>query len=223
MRVLLAEDDLVLGKLIQYMLRKQGILTDWVQRGDTAYQQALENEYDIVILDWMMPVETGISVCHRLRMAGYQPAILLLTARDAVEDRVTGLDVGADDYLVKPFEKMELLARLRALMRRTQNKLQQDIIQLGQFTLNRTLEMLSEDAVEINLSPREFQLLDLLVQNKGSVVPREVIFDRVWGRESEVGLNCIDFYIKSLRKKMNLSKEKPLIHTVRGVGYKLEE
>ncbi|SEJ21313.1 DNA-binding response regulator, OmpR family, contains REC and winged-helix (wHTH) domain [Propionispira arboris] len=223
MRVLLAEDDLVLGKLIQYMLRKQGILTDWVQRGDAAYQQALENEYDIVILDWMMPVETGISVCRRLRMVGYQPAILLLTARDAVEDRVTGLDVGADDYLVKPFEKMELLARLRALMRRTQNKLQQDIIQLGQFTLNRTLEMLLEDAVEINLSPREFQLLDLLVQNKGSVVPREVIFDRVWGRESEVGLNCIDFYIKSLRKKMNLSKEKPLIHTVRGVGYKLEE
>jgi DNA-binding response OmpR family regulator len=223
MRVLLAEDDLILGKLIQYMLKKQGILTDWVQSGDAAYRQALENEYDIVILDWMMPVETGVSVCRRLRMAGYQPAILLLTARDAVEDRVTGLDVGADDYLVKPFEKMELLARLRALMRRTQKKLQQDIIQLGQFRLNRTLEILLEDTTEINLSPREFQLLDLLVQNKGSVVPREVIFDRVWGRESEVGLNCIDFYIKSLRKKMNLSKEQPLIHTVRGVGYKLEE
>lgn len=223
MKVLLAEDDLILGKLIQYMLNKQGILTDWVQSGDEAYRQALDNKYDIVILDWMMPVETGVDVCRRLRMAGYQPAILLLTARDAVEDRVTGLDVGADDYLVKPFEKMELLARLRALMRRTQKKLQQDLIQIGQFTLNRTLAVLLEGAVEINLSPREFQLLDLLLQNKGSVVPRDVIFDRVWGRESEVGLNCIDFYIKSLRKKMNLSKAEPLIHTVRGVGYKLEE
>jgi len=170
----------------------------------------------------MMPTESGISACRRLRAAGYEKAILILTARDAVEDRVAGLDAGADDYLVKPFEFEELLARLRALGRRTNQKIQQEILRIGQFTLNRTAKVLSKNEQEIQLSPREFQIFDLLAQNLGLVVPRDVILDRIWGLESEVSSNNIDSYVKLLRKKLDLGEDKTMIHTIRGVGYKLE-
>jgi len=222
MRVLLAEDDKRLGNLIKYMLEQNKITVEWVVSGDMAYEYAVYDEYDILILDWMMPTESGISACRRLRAAGYEKAILILTARDAVEDRVTGLDAGADDYLVKPFEFEELLARLRALGRRTNQKIQQEILQVGQFTLNRTAKVLSKNEQEIQLSPREFQIFDLLAQNLGMVVPRDVILDRIWGLESEVSSNNIDSYVKLLRKKLDLGEDKTMIHTIRGVGYKLE-
>ena len=222
MRVLLAEDDKRLGNLIKYMLEQNKITVEWVVSGDMAYEYAVYDEYDILILDWMMPTESGISACRRLRAAGYEKAILILTARDAVEDRVAGLDAGADDYLVKPFEFEELLARLRALGRRTNQKIQQEILQVGQFTLNRTAKVLSKNEQEIQLSPREFQIFDLLAQNLGMVVPRDVILDRIWGLESEVSSNNIDSYVKLLRKKLDLGADKTMIHTIRGVGYKLE-
>jgi len=222
MRVLLAEDDKRLGNLIKYMLEQNKITVEWVVSGDMAYEYAVYDEYDILILDWMMPTESGISACRRLRAAGYEKAILILTARDAVEDRVAGLDAGADDYLVKPFEFEELLARLRALGRRTNQKIQQEILQVGQFTLNRTAKVLSKNEQEIQLSPREFQIFDLLAQNLGMVVPRDVILDRIWGLESEVSSNNIDSYVKLLRKKLDLGEDKTMIHTIRGVGYKLE-
>ncbi|MBQ3853938.1 MAG: response regulator transcription factor, partial [Anaerovibrio sp.] len=151
-----------------------------------------------------------------------QKAILLLTARDAVEDRVTGLDAGADDYLVKPFEFSELMARLRALSRRSSQKIQQDIVELGGFTLDRTSKLLMKGKQEIQLSPREFQIFDLLVQNMGIVVPREIILDRIWGIESDVSSNNIDSYVKLIRKKLDLADGKIMINTIRGVGYKLE-
>lgn len=223
MRVLLAEDDQRLGKLIQFMMEKNEIQVDWVESGDMAYEYAMYDAYDIVVLDWMMPIESGLSACKRLRDSGYQQAILLLTARDAVEDRVMGLDMGADDYLVKPFEFSELMARLRALARRTERKIQQDTIPVGAFTLNRTRKALKKGEQEIQLSPREFQIFDLLAQNIGNTVPREVILDRIWGLESEVSSNNIDSYVKLLRKKMGLGEGTMTIHTVRGVGYKLEE
>jgi len=222
MRVLLAEDDKRLGNLIKYMLEQNKITVEWVVSGDMAYEYAVYDEYDILILDWMMPTESGISACRRLRASGYEKAILILTARDAVEDRVAGLDAGADDYLVKPFEFEELLARLRALGRRTNQKIQQEILRIGQFTLNRTAKVLSKNEQEIQLSPREFQIFDLLAQNLGMVVPRDVILDRIWGLESEVSSNNIDSYVKLLRKKLDLGEDKTMIHTIRGVGYKLE-
>lgn len=222
MRVLLAEDDQKLGKLVQYMLEQNQIQVDWVTSGDMAYEYAMYDTYDILILDWMMPIETGISACRRLRATGYQQAILMLTARDGVEDRVKGLDTGADDYLVKPFEFAELLARLRALGRRTDQRIQQDIVEFGDFTLNRTNKVVTKHQEEIQLSPREFQIFDLLVQNIGNVVPRDVILDRIWGLESEVSSNNIDSYVKILRKKLELNEGDILIHTIRGVGYKLE-
>jgi len=222
MRVLLAEDDKKLGNLLKYMLEKNEIAAEWVTAGDMAYEYAIYDEYDILVLDWMMPVESGIAVCRRLRESGYQKAILLLTARDAVEDRVSGLDAGADDYLVKPFEFAELLARLRALGRRTNQKIQQEVIHIGEFILNRTAKEVHKDGQVIQLSPREFQIFDLLVQNAGIVVPRDVILDRIWGLESEVSSNNIDSYVKLLRKKIDPGTGEPIIHTIRGVGYKLE-
>ena len=222
MRVLLAEDDLKLGKLIQYMLEQNDISAEWVKDGEQAYDYAMYNDYDVVVLDWMMPKMSGVEVCRKLRGAEYQSAILLLTARDSVEDRVAGLDAGADDYLVKPFEFSELLARLRALNRRSNHKIQLDVVELGDFTLDRTSKVLRQKNQVIQLSPREFQIFDLLVQNIGIVVPRDIILDRIWGLESEVSSNNIDSYVKLLRKKLESADGQLLISTIRGVGYKLE-
>lgn len=222
MRVLLAEDDMKLGKLTQYMLEQNEISVEWITTGDMIYEYAMYEEYDVLILDWMMPKETGVDACRRLRAAGYQRAILLLTARDAVEDRVTGLDAGADDYLVKPFEFSELMARLRALSRRSSQQIQQDVMQVGEFFLDRTSMLLKYKNQEIQLSPREFQIFDLLVQNKGIVVPRDTILDRIWGLESDVSSNNIDSYVKLLRKKLEQAEGRIAINTIRGVGYKLE-
>lgn len=222
MKVLLAEDDLKLGKLTQYMLEQNGIATEWVTTGDAIYDYAMYEEYDVLVLDWMMPKMSGVDACKKLRSDGYQRAILLLTARDSIEDRVTGLDAGADDYLVKPFEFAELMARLRALGRRSSQKIQQDMMDLGDFTLDRTSKVLKKGEQVIQLSPREFQIFDLLVQNMGIVVPRDIILDRIWGLESEVSSNNIDSYVKLLRKKLESADGQMIISTIRGVGYKLE-
>ena len=222
MRVLLAEDDKRLGKLIKYMLEQNQIQVEWVTDGSDIYDYAKFTDYDILVLDWMMPGESGVDACRRLRKDGYERAILMLTARDSDEDRVTGLDAGADDYLVKPFEFAELLARLRALGRRSTQKIQQDIVEVGGFTLNRTAKVLKKNDQVIQLSPREFQIFDLLAQNLGIVVPRDIILDRIWGLEADVSSNNIDSYMKILRKKLDVGDGKNLIKTVRGVGYKLE-
>ena len=222
MHVLLAEDDMKLGKLIKYMLEQNGISTEWVTTGDMIYDYAMYEDYDVLVLDWMMPKMSGVDACKKLRSDGYQRAILLLTARDSIEDRVTGLDAGADDYLVKPFEFAELMARLRALGRRSSQKIQQDMMDLGDFIRDRTSKVLKKGEQVIQLSPREFQIFDLLVQNMGIVVPRDIILDRIWGLESEVSSNNIDSYVKLLRKKLESADGQMIISTIRGVGYKRE-
>ncbi|ARA97889.1 MULTISPECIES: response regulator transcription factor [Geobacillus] len=220
MKVLLAEDDLHLGELIVHLLKKKGIdHIDWVQEGEDAYDYAMAEFYDVVVLDWMLPNGDGVDICRRLRQNGYTGAILILTAKDAVQDRVTGLEAGADDYLVKPFEIDELVARLKALARRTFVPLQEETVTFHGFTLNRTSHTLHRNNEEISLTPREFQLLDLLVQNQGQVVPRETILDRVWGWDADVSMKTIDATIKLLRKKL----KDDVIQTVRGVGYKIDK
>ena len=221
-RVLLAEDDSKLGKLISYMLMQNRVQVEWIQNGGDIFEYAMYAEYDILILDWMMPNVSGIEACRQLRDAGYERAILMLTAKDSVEDRVTGLDAGADDYLVKPFEFDELLARIRALSRRSTQRIQQEILEVGEFTLNRTTKVLKKKNQIIQLSPREFQLLDLLSQNLGVVVPREIILDRIWGSDRDITSNNIDSYMKILRKKLNDVDGSITIKTVRGIGYRLE-
>ncbi len=222
MRILLAEDDKRLGNLIQYMLEQNKFSVEWVTNGTDIYEYAMYSDYDVLILDWMMPGENGIDACRRLRDNGYEKAILMLTAKDSIEDRVTGLDAGADDYLVKPFEFAELLARLRALGRRSTQKIQQEVVEIGDFSLNRTTKVLKKNDQVIQLSPREFQIFDLLAQNLGVVVPRDIILDRIWGLERDITSNNIDSYMKILRKKLQEVDGNISIKTVRGIGYRLE-
>ncbi|MBZ5752407.1 response regulator transcription factor [Metabacillus rhizolycopersici] len=223
MNILLAEDDVTLGELIVYMLKKKaGYKVEWVMEGEDAYYYATNSHYDVLVLDWMMPNRDGVEVCRHLRKQGYSGAILMLTAKDSVQDRIVGLDSGADDYLVKPFEIGELLARLRALSRRNYAPILEEEIRIQDLVLNRMSHMVRLENEEIQLSPREFQLLDLLVQNKGQVMPREVILDRIWGYDSEVAPKAIDATVKLIRKKLKSFGKQDLLKSIRGVGYKFE-
>ncbi len=222
MNILLAEDDARLGRLIKHMLESEQHHVCWVSAGNEALTAATDGNFDVLVLDWMMPVLSGIDVCRKLREDGYVRPILMLTARDALNDRIAGLDSGADDYLVKPFEFGELFARLRALSRRGEAPLKEDLVEMGTWTLDRIHRVLNREGADVQLSAREFQLLDLLAQNKGRVVPREVLLDRIWGLGSEVSENTLDAYIRLLRKKIDQPGDCPLISTVRGVGYKVD-
>lgn len=222
MKVLLAEDDAKLGKLIKHMLEKYGVKVDWVLNGDMALAYALYDPYDVVILDWTMPGQTGVAVCDQLRKRGYHGAILMLTAKDAIDDRVLGLDTGADDYFVKPFEFAELFARLRALARRSKMGLEEDILQVGNLVFNGLTHCVRRGDTEVQLTSREFQLLDLMVRNQDRVIPREIILERIWGLEVEVSSNNLDAYVRLLRKKLIPFEGVVIIQTVRGIGYKLE-
>ena len=222
MKVLLAEDDVRLGRLVKHMLETEQHQVQWVVRGDEALAAATDGGFDVLVLDWMMPELSGVELCRRLREDGYTRPILMLTARDALNDRIAGLDSGADDYLVKPFEFGELFARLRALSRRGETPLKEDLMEMGNWVLDRNLRVLRREDVEVQLSAREFQQLDLLAQNKGRVLTREMLLDRVWGLGSEVSENTLDAYIRLLRKKLDQPGDRPMITTVRGVGYKVE-
>jgi len=223
MNILLAEDDEKLGELIRYMVKKKaGYQVEWVKEGEDAYFYSISSHYDVLILDWMMPNGSGVDVCRRLRKEGYSGAILMLTAKDAVEDRIAGLDSGADDYLIKPFEIDELLARLRALTRRNFAPIVEDEIRYHDLVLSRVSQVLRWGEEEIQLSPREFQLMDLLLQNRGQVLPRELILERIWGFEADVSLKTIDATVKLLRKKLDSIGKYDLLQSIRGVGYKIE-
>lgn len=222
LRILLAEDDKRLAKSIKYMLEQKHVNVDWVISGDMAYEYAMYDEYDVVILDWIMPIENGINTCKRLREDGYQKAIIMLTVRDDVNDRVAGLNTGADDALVKPFEFVELFARLKSLARRNSNKLQQDMLVAGDLLLNRSNKMIEKDGIEVQLSPREFEILDFFVQNRGNVLSRDILLNRIWGMEEAVSSNNIDTYIRFLRKKINFCNSTVTIQNIRGIGFKFE-
>jgi DNA-binding response OmpR family regulator len=223
MNVLLAEDDDRLGDLMVYMLKKKGNCNvEWVKEGDDAFYYATSAHYDVIIMDWMMPNGDGVDICRRLRKLGYSGAILMLTAKDTVQDRIEGLDSGADDYLVKPFEIDELMARLRALSRRNFAPIVENETEINGLVLNRASHSVKFGEAEIQFSPREFQLLDLLVQNKGQVLPRELIYERVWGLDTEVTMKTIDATVKLLRKKLSLINKQDKLQSIRGVGYKFE-
>ncbi|WP_379152539.1 response regulator transcription factor [Paenibacillus sp. sgz5001063] len=224
MRILLAEDDLRLGELIAHMLKKKAECdVEWVTTGEDAYIYASGMVYDLLILDWMMPGGDGVSICRRLRSEGYMGAMLMLTAKDSLLDKITGLDAGADDYLIKPFEIEELLARIRALQRRNFAPILEQEIRIGDIRLNRNAQSVRLGNTEIQLTPREFQLLDLLAQNIGIVLTRDVIFDRIWGLDADVGPKTIDATVKLLRKKLSGITGDNWIQSIRGVGYKIDK
>ncbi|WP_318505005.1 response regulator transcription factor [Bacillus sp. T3] len=222
MNILLAEDDERLGKLIHHMLKKELHLVDWVKNGKEAYDYARLSEYDVLLLDWMMPDKSGIEICKELRNKGYKGGILFITARDAIEDMVLGLDSGADDYIIKPFEFEELLARIRAVSRRKE-KVIEDIVEVGDLCLNLTNHLATKNHKPIDLSKKEYHLLELLLRNKNQVIPREILFEKIWGFDTYVSENALDSMIKLLRKKIDSHDAPSLIQTVRGIGYMVRD
>ncbi len=220
MRILLAEDDKRLSKMIAFLLQKENYIVDCVYNGKDALDYADLSDYDIIILDWMMPYQDGISVCRQLRCKNVQTAILMLTARDSLDDRIEGLDSGADDYLAKPFEFPELLARLRALSRRISKTFYSDIIEINALKLDCSSSILSYNDKSVSLSPREGQLMELLIRNAGQILPREQIIDKVWGYDTSINSNTLDVTMKSIRQKLSQLDLKNCVRTARGIGYK---
>ena len=221
MKLLLAEDDAKLGRLLVHKLKKEFHQVDWVLDGQSALDYAMAEVYDVVILDWMMPELTGEEVCTALRKEGCGVSILMLTARDSVDDRIVGLDSGADDYVVKPFDFNELFARIRALARRSVKTFQEDIIRVGSLELNRTAHSLQVFEEHVLLTYKEYQLLEFLMANAGRVLTREQLIDRIWGFDADVSNNNLDALVKLTRKKLKDAKADKAIQSIRNVGYQI--
>lgn len=223
MRVLLAEDDARIANFIARGLRENAYAVDVAADGETALYQAEINFYDVILLDVMMPEKDGFAVCRELREKNIKTPILMLTARDAIEDRIAGLDFGADDYLVKPFEFGELLARLRALLRRGETDLRPAQIKIADLAIDTTAQRVWRGGAEIVLTNKEYALLEYLAREKGKVVGRAEIAEHVWDENFDAFSNLIEVYIKRLRAKMDENFARQLIHTKRGAGYILED
>ncbi|MDQ0189157.1 response regulator transcription factor [Alicyclobacillus cycloheptanicus] len=219
MRILLVEDERRLASAVQQLLRDQQYVSDVAYDGETGLDLALTNSYDALVLDIMLPKRSGLEIVKEVRSAGMDVPILLLTARDAVDDRVLGLDTGADDYLVKPFANRELLARIRALTRRQGSLTGTESMSVGPFSIDLTQRVVTRNGEPLTLTVKEFQLLELLMRNHGRVLSKEVILDRVWGPEAPVIGNAVENYIHFLRKKIDQPGRPSYIETVRGVGY----
>jgi two-component system response regulator MprA len=220
-RVLVIEDEDRIRQFLQRGLTYENYRVDVAADGPTGLALARENPPDMVILDWMLPGMDGLEVCRRLRAAGPVP-ILMLTAKDAVGDRVAGLDAGADDYLVKPFAFDELLARMRALLRRAAPT-SPEVLHFADLTLDTGTRQAFRAERPIELTAKEYELLELFMRHPRQVLTREVIFDRVWGYDFGGESNIIEVYVRYLRQKTEAANERRLVHTVRGVGYVLRE
>ena len=222
MRVLLIEDDVTIARLLKEGLEDESYAVDVANDGSEGYRTAAADEYDVIILDIMLPGMNGYEVCRSLRNDGSKTPILMLTARDAERDIVEGLDTGADDYLAKPFSFDVLLARIRALLRRPNEKLE-EIIQVGDLKLDPSSKKVTRASQEINLTAKEYGVLEYLMRNKGKVLSKEQIISHVWNFDADVLPNNVELFIMFLRRKIDKPFKSKLIHTVSGFGYKLEE
>lgn len=222
-RILIVEDDDAIVRVLRRSLSLEGFDVESAGDGETGLALALENRPDLVILDLMLPGMDGLEVCRRLRTStsGNTP-ILMLTARDTVPDRIQGLDAGADDYIVKPFDLDELAARIRALLRRTQSE-RATVLTFQDLVLDTNSRQASRKGRVITLTAKEYDLLELFMRHPRQVLMRDMIFDRVWGYDFGGESNVLDVYIRYLRQKLVVGNESQLIHTVRGVGYVLRE
>ncbi len=218
MRILLAEDDPRVASFVARGLREQTYAVDVAPDGEQAAWLASINDYDLIVLDVMLPIKDGHAVCRELRAAGRRVPILMLTARGNVDDRVAGLDSGADDYLTKPFDFKELLARLRALLRRAA-VFRPEVVQVGDLSINTASHSVVRSGRSIALTAKEYALLEFLILNQGRVVGREQIAQHVWDENFDPLSNIIDVYIKRLRAKIDAGSPLRLIHTRRGEGY----
>lgn len=222
MEILIVEDDERMAALLKRGLEHEGHVTAVAADGPEGLDFALSRPFDVVILDVMIPKLSGFEVARRLRGRGCRTPILMLTAKDAPGDIVGGLDIGADDYLTKPFSFDELLARLRAVARRGPIPLPA-VLRIGTLTLDPASHEVRRGSREVDLTPREFRLLELLMRRAGKVQTRDAIIEAVWGHDSDVEANTVDVFIGTLRRKVDSAKDPPLIHTVRGIGFCLKE
>ncbi|HEY8949741.1 MAG TPA: phosphate regulon transcriptional regulator PhoB [Rhizomicrobium sp.] len=223
--VLVAEDESALVTLLRYNLEREGYRVLDTQDGEEALLIASEEKPDVIILDWMMPQLSGIEVCRRLRQRQEtrNVPILMLTARGEETDRIRGLDTGADDYITKPFSMTELLARLRAVMRRIRPGLAEDILRVGDIEMDRAAHRVRRGGKDIHLGPTEFKLLDHLIQHPGRVFSREQLLDAVWGSDVYVEARTVDVHVGRLRKALNVEGVRDPIRTVRSAGYALDD
>ena len=222
MRILLVEDDVVIAQSLKEGLEDEAYAVDVAHDGDEGYRTAMADDYDVIILDVMLPEMNGYEVCRALRKDGNQAPILMLTARDAERDIVEGLDMGADDYLAKPFSFEVLLARLRALLRRPNEKLE-EVLRVGDLTLDPSLKKVTRANQEISLTAKEYAVLEYLMRNAGKVLSKEQIISHVWDFDADVLPNNVELFIMFLRRKIDKPFDSKLIHTVPGFGYKLED
>ncbi len=220
-RILVIEDDEAILAFLRRGLGYEGYEVETAENGQKGLALAAGNRPDLVVLDWMLPGMDGLEVCKRLRTMGKVP-ILMLTAKDSVSDRVLGLDAGADDYMVKPFNLDELLARVRALLRRTQAP-KQKTYTFGDLELDTGTRRAQRGERVIDLTAKEYELLELFMRNPRQVLTREMIYDEVWGYDFGGESNIIEVYIRYLRQKIEEGNEPRLLHTVRGMGYVLRE
>ncbi len=220
MRVLIVEDDVKLASLVRRGLRADGLAADVAIKGDDALWMSAATDYDAIVLDVMLPDLDGFEVCRRLREEAIWSPVLMLTARDAVADRITGLDTGADDYMTKPFSLAELAARLRALARRGPVE-RPSVLEAGDLTLDPATMRVTRDGTEIALSPREFALLETFMRRPGQVLDRYQLLEHAWDYEYENRSNVIDVYVRYLREKVDRPFGVESIETVRGAGYRL--
>ncbi len=220
-RILVIEDESKIADFLRRGLTYEGFQVDVRFDGEAGLKAARDNPPDLVILDVMLPGIDGIEVCRRLRAGGAVP-VLMLTAKDSVADKVKGLDSGADDYMVKPFSFDELIARVRALLRRTRPS-EEMVVHFGDLTLNVTTREVTRGERKIDLTTKEFDLLHFFMRHPRQVLPRELIYDRIWGYDFGGESNILEVYIRYLRSKLEANNEPRLIQTVRGVGYALRE
>jgi heavy metal response regulator len=221
MRILVVEDEKKVASFIKKGLEEEGYAVDLARDGESGLELALVQVHDLIVLDVHLPKKNGLRLLQELRAERVNTPVLLLTVRAAIEDKVLGLDAGADDYLTKPFAFQELLARVRALLRR-RAETEAVILRVADLTLDPARRLVSRGGEKIDLTPREFTLLDYLLRNSGRVLTRTMIAERVWGYDFDPMTNVIDVYVNYIRKKVDADREPKLIHTVRGVGYVLK-
>jgi two-component system copper resistance phosphate regulon response regulator CusR len=218
MRVLLVEDDARVARFVTRGLREQAYAVDVAEDGEAALYQASVATYDVIVLDVMLPKVDGLTVCRELRATGVATPVLMLTARDTVQDRITGLDTGADDYLTKPFAFGELLARLRALLRRG-GEVRPDVVRVADLSIDTRAQRVARGGRAVSLTAKEYALLEFLARNAGRVVSRSEIAEHVWDENYDPFTNLIEVYIGRLRRKVDGASASPLIYTRRGTGY----
>lgn len=222
MKILVIEDDLFLSDALAEILKKNKYSVDLAQDGQFGYECALSATYDLIILDVMLPKKDGLAVLRDLRKEGLSTPVLMLTAKGTLDDKVLGLDSGADDYLTKPFESKELLARVRVLCRRSQGQYNPDILTVGNLSINPAALQISTEGEHFTLTPKEFQVLELLTRNLGTIVAKNTFIEKIWGFDSEAEDNQVEIYISFLRKKLQHLQADCAIKTVRGMGYVLK-